>query len=126
MYPAYQIRPENLLHEFSCFYRGITDDGQEKVGEILRSLEMAQSSCAERPVSPDLGEKIGEILGSLRVLAPLYGLFQDLQDGMGCGCGENFSTKDPCEVMLAPIKICIDLVNRVYHPPPAPGMLPTN
>ncbi len=127
MYPAYRIHPESLIHEFSCFYRGITAEGREKMDEILRNLEMARSLCEEGTIySSGLREKIGEILGSLEVLAPLYGFFQDLQDGTGIDFGENFSTKNPCEAMLAPLKICIDLLTRVYHLPSTPGLLATN
>jgi hypothetical protein len=118
MHPAYRIHPETLIHEFSCFYQGISNEVREKMDKILRNLEMARSLCEEGTIySTGFREKIAEILGSLGVLAPLYGLFQDLQDGTECDCGENFSTKNPCEAMLAPLKICIDLLTHVYHLP---------
>ena len=118
IYPAYRIHPETLIHEFSSFYRGITPEGREKMDEILRNLEMARSLCEEGTDRfSGLSGKIGEILGSLEVLAPLCGFFQDLQDGTATDYGENFSTKNPCEATLAPLKICIDLLTHVYHLP---------
>jgi len=126
-YPAYRTHPEKLNHEFSCFYQGISNEVREKADKILRNLKMARSLCEEGTIySSGLREKIADILGSPGVLAPLYGLFQDLQDGTRCDCGENFSTKNPCEAMLAPLKICIDLLNRVYHVPSTPEILPTS
>jgi ADP-heptose:LPS heptosyltransferase len=113
MHPTYQIHLESLLHEFSCSYRRGTDKGRERMGVILGRLETAQSLCEESTVSPDLGEKIGETLGSLGVLAPLYGLFQDL----GRDYGENCSTGNPYEAMLSPLKSCIDILARVCHSP---------
>ena len=127
MHPAYRIHPESLLHEFSCFYRGISNEVREKMDEILRNLEMARSLCDEGTVYfSGSREKIGGILGSLEVLAPLCGFFQDLQDGTGCDSRENISTKNPYEAMLAPLKICIDLLPHVYHFPSTPGLLATN
>ena len=127
MHPAYRIHPESLLHEFSCFYRGISNEVREKMDEIIRNLEIARSLCEEGTVySSGLREKIGEILGSLEVLAPLYGFFQDLRDGTGRDSGKNISSKNPCEAMLAPIKICIDLLTHVYRLPSTPGLLATN
>jgi hypothetical protein len=127
MYPAYKIDPQSLIDEFSCFHRGLTNEGREKMDEILRRLETAQSLCEEGTVHySGLGGKIGEILGSLEVLAPLYGLFQELQDGTGCDCGENFSTKNPCEAMIPPLQVCIDLLNYVHHRPSISGLLPAN
>ena len=118
MYPAYRTHPESLLHEFSCFYRGISNEGREKMDEILRNLEIARSLCEEGTDRfSGLSEKIGEILGSPKVLAPLCGFFQDLQDGTGFDFGGHLSTKNPYEAMIAPLKICIDLLTHVYRLP---------
>ena len=126
-YPAYRIHPESLIQEFSRFYRGISNEGREKMAEILKNLEMARSLCEGGTVySSGLREKIREILDSVEVLAPLYGFFQDLGNGMGIDSAENISTKNPCEAMLAPIKICIDLLTYVYNLPSTPGLLATN
>ena len=118
IYPAYRIHPETLIREFSSFYQGITPEGREKMDEIIRNLEIARSLCEEGTVySSGLREKIGEILGSLEVLAPLYGFFQDLRGGTGIDFAENSSMKNPYEAMLAPLKICIDLLTHVCRLP---------
>ena len=127
MVPAYGIHPQSLIHEFSYLYRGITAAGRGKMDEILRSLELARSLCEGGTVySSGLREEIREILDSVEFLAPLYGFFQDLGNGMGIDSAENFSIKNPCEAMLVPIKICIDLLTRVYHLSSISGPLPAN
>jgi ADP-heptose:LPS heptosyltransferase len=122
MDPTYPIHPESLFHELSRSYRGITDEGQERIGAILRCLEMAQSLCQESAVSAGLGGKIGKALGSLEVLAPLEGFFQDLEHDYR----ENCSTKTPYEAISTPLKSCIDILTRVYHLSAISKPLPTN
>jgi hypothetical protein len=131
MYPAYQIHPQNLIHEFSCFYRGITLEAQEMMPEILRNLAIFQSLCEEGAKTPPLfcsshiEAKIGGIFGALKVLNPLYGFFHDLRNGMETDSTENLGMENPFEAMLVPVKICIDLLNQVYHLPSTSGLLPT-
>lgn len=89
MCPAYRIHPQNLIHEFSSFYRGMTLEAREKMAEIIRKLAIFQSLCekgaknASLLSASDVEEKIGEILGPLEILVPLYGFFSRLKEWFG-------------------------------------------